>query len=35
MKSYERRLGHKFFFEEALHIMHLSFTLRDSVLFSS
>ena len=35
MKSYERRLGHKFFFEEALHIMHLSFTLRDSSLFSS
>lgn len=35
MKSYERRLGHKFFFEEALHIMHLSFTLRDSILFSS
>ena len=35
MKSYERRLGHKFFFEEALHIMHLSFTLRDVVLFSS
>ena len=35
MKSYERRLGHKFFFEEALHIMHLSFTLRDATLFSS
>jgi hypothetical protein len=35
MKSYERRLGHKFFFEEALHIMHLSFTLRDVVLFSA
>lgn len=35
MKSYERRLGHKFFFEEALHIMHLSFILRDAVLFSS
>ena len=35
MKSYERRLGHKFFFEEALHIMHLSFVLRDSLLFSS
>ena len=35
MKSYERRLGHKFFFEEALHIMHLSFTLRDVLLFSS
>ena len=35
MKSYERRLGHKFFFEEALHIMHLSFTLRDINLFAS
>ena len=35
MKSYERRLGHKFFFEEALHIMHLSFVLRDALLFSS
>ena len=35
MGSYERRLGHKFFFEEALHIMHLSFTLRDAVLFSN
>lgn len=35
MKMYERRLGHKFFFEESLHIMHLSFILRDSVLFSS
>ena len=35
MGSYERRLGHKFFFEEALHIMHLSFILRDSVLFSN
>ena len=35
MKSYERRLGHKFFFEEALHIMHLSFSLRDVNLFSS
>lgn len=35
MKMYERRLGHKFFFEESLHLMHLSFVLRDSVLFSS
>ena len=35
MKMYERRLGHKFFFEESLHLMHLSFALRDSVLFSS
>lgn len=35
MKMYERRLGHKFFFEESLHLMHLSFALRDAVLFSS
>lgn len=35
MKSYERRLGHKFFFEEALHIMHISFILKDSSLFST
>ena len=35
MGSYERRLGHKFFFEEALHIMHLSFVLHDAVLFSN
>ena len=35
MKSYERRLGHKFFFEEALHIMHISFKLKDSSLFST
>lgn len=35
MKSYERMLGRRFFMEESLHIMHLSFTLRDSRLFSS
>jgi len=35
MGSYERRLGHKFFFEEALHIMHLSFILRDATLFAN
>ena len=35
MGSYERRLGHKFFFEEALHIMHLSFVFRDTTLFAS
>ena len=32
---YERRLGHKFFLEEALHIMHLSFTLKDPKLICS
>jgi len=29
MSFYQRLLGHRFFLEEALHIMHLSFTLRD------
>lgn len=29
MVFYERRLGHRFFLEEALHIMHLSFYLKD------
>ena len=32
---YERNLGHRFFLEEALHIMHLSFTLRDITLFGN
>jgi hypothetical protein len=35
MASYERMLGHKFFLEEALYIIHLSLTLRDPVLFAS
>lgn len=35
MGFYERKLGHRFFLEEALHIMHLSFTLRDALLFGS
>lgn len=35
MASYERNLGHRFFMEESLHIMHLSFTLRDPQIFSS
>jgi hypothetical protein len=29
MAFYERNLGHKFFLEEALNLIHLSFTLRD------
>lgn len=33
-RSYERMLGHKFFLEESLHIIHLSFILKDSKLFS-
>ena len=32
LNFYERRLGHKFFLEEALHIIHLSFILRDPKL---
>lgn len=29
---YEKRLGHKFFLEESLHILHLSFYLKDPKL---
>ena len=35
MGFYEKRLGHKFFFEESLHILHLGFTLRDAKLIAS
>jgi hypothetical protein len=35
LNFYERRLGHKFFLEEALHIMHLSFFLKDPKLLMS
>jgi hypothetical protein len=35
MAFYERKLGHRFFLEEALHIMHLSFTLRDPKILAS
>lgn len=35
MSYYERRLGHKFFLEEAIHIMHLSFLLKDPKLICS
>jgi hypothetical protein len=35
MNFYERRLGHKFFLEEALHIMHISFILRDPKIIAS
>jgi hypothetical protein len=31
----ERRLGHKFFLEEAIHIMHISFRRKDAKLFCS
>ena len=32
---YERRLGHRFFLEEALHILHMGFNYQDSKLVSS
>ena len=35
MSFYERRLGHRFFLEESLHIMHLSFSLRDPKIIAS
>lgn len=35
MGFYERRLGHKFFLEEALHIMHISFFMKDAKLLCS
>lgn len=35
MAYYERTLGHRFFMEEALHIMHLSFKYHDVKLFAS
>jgi hypothetical protein len=35
MVFYERRLGHRFFLEEALHLLHLSFVLRDPKIFVS
>jgi len=35
MSFYERKLGHRFFLEEALHIMHLSFILRDPKILTS
>lgn len=33
MRSYERGLGHRFFFEESLHLMHLGLTLHDPKIF--
>lgn len=32
---YERRLGHRFFLEESLHILHMGFNYHDSKLISS
>ena len=33
MKSYERNLGHRFFFEESLYLMHLGLSLHDPKIF--
>lgn len=33
--AFERRLGHRFFLEEAFHIMHMSFNLHDIKLIST
>ena len=35
MGFYERRLGHRFFLEESLHIIHISFVLRDPKIIAS
>ncbi len=35
MVFYERRLGHRFFLEEAIHIIHLSFYLKDPKIICS
>lgn len=35
MSFYERRLGHRFFLEESLHIIHISFILRDPKIIAS
>jgi len=35
MGFYERRLGHRFFLEESLHIIHISFALRDPKIIAS
>jgi len=35
MVFYERKLGHRFFLEEALHLIHLSFFLKDPKVVTS
>ena len=35
MAYYERKLGHRFFLEEAVHILHLGFALRDPTLIAN
>jgi len=32
LNFYEKKLGHRFFLEESLHVIHLSFILRDATL---
>jgi len=32
LSFYEKRLGHKFFLEESIHIIHLGFSLKDPLL---
>ena len=34
LEFYQKRLGHRFFMEETIHIMHLALNLHDSVFFS-
>lgn len=35
LSYYQKRLGHRFFMEETIHIMHLALSLHDASLFSS
>jgi hypothetical protein len=35
MAYYEKRMGHRFFLEEALHVFHLGFKLHDPKVISS
>lgn len=35
MAYYERKLGHRFFLEEAVHLLHLGFSLRDPDIIAS
>lgn len=35
MAYYERKLGHRFFLEEAVHILHLGFYLRDASVIAA
>lgn len=35
MSYYERKLGHRFFLEEAIHILHLGFYYKDCSIIMS